>query len=341
MIQRDHANETITKNMKINLKYSVLVLAVSLVACSHKNKEDATTNSSIIRLASDSIAIHETINVKDWICTDRQLIIQSSDVDTFFYSYSWPDIKFQNSFGRKGSGPEEFVYPHLSTDRKDMIFVYDNATHTMTEYGWKENAFFINRQIKNSSKNLVSSLMAAFDNVFITKNATPNALSLSAIRFLKNKLETVSVFEVEKDLKGESSMHDFAVSNFQGNIALVYERSDRIRILKMDSNDQIHDVISVENPSKPNENIWFYSDVYCDEEYLYALYQGIDPSKIGPEFTSKVKVFDWSGELIVQFDLGRPIRKLLIDKDKKFLYALSPLVSEFIFRYNIADCGRL
>lgn len=333
--------KNLRKNMKINLKYSELVLAVSLIACSHKNKQDATMNSSIIRLTGDSIAINETINVNDWICTDRQLIIQSSDVDTFFYSYSWPDLKFQNSFGRKGGGPEEFVYPHLSTDRKDMIYVYDNATHTMTEFGWKENAFFINRQVKNNSKYLVSSLMAAFDNVFITKNANPNAISLSTLRFLKNRLETVSVFEVEKDLKGESSMHDFAVSNYQGNIALVYERSDRIRILKMDSNDQIHDVISEEKPSIPGDNIWFYSDIFCDEDYLYALYQGVDPSKIGPEFTSTVKVFDWSGKQIVQFELGRPIQKLLIDRDRKFLYALSPLFSEFIFRYNIADCGRL
>lgn len=321
--------------------FAVLVLTSFLIACSLKNKHDATPQTDIVQLVGDSIAIHETILVNDWVCTDQQLIIQSSDVDTFFYSYTWPDLKLQNCFGRKGSGPEEFVYPHLSTDGNSKLYVYDNATHAMTEYGRKEKTFFINRQVKNSSKEVVSKLLTINDSVFIIKTTTPNALYLRVLNCGKNKLETVSVFDVEKDLKGESSLHDFAVSNFQGNVALVYEHSDRIRILKMDSNYQIRDVISVENSSKSGDNTWFYSDVYSDGKCFYALYQGVDPSKIGLEFTSIVKVYDWSGKLIVQFGLDRPVQKVLIDKDRKYLYALSPLVSEFIYRYNIADCGRL
>lgn len=81
---------------------------MSISACSPGKKNPETAFAEPERLPVDSLSVEQIIRPRRFLPAGERMVVQTLE-DTVFYVYELPDFSFVGTFGRRGSGPDEFV----------------------------------------------------------------------------------------------------------------------------------------------------------------------------------------------------------------------------------------
>jgi hypothetical protein len=326
------------------MKNIIIILAAILFVllfgkCTSKSKDAFPNNENIILssedITSDSILINEIIDVNNWISIDNQIIIQTSVIDTFFFSYLLPDWQIYSTFGRKGQGPQDYLFPQMATDGNKKLYIYDNAKHDLVEYVLLENKFIIKDKIKNRNPVLIDKMLNIDEITFFIKENTPNEIKFKILANKNNELIKLSDFVVESDLRGDTPFNDFVIANYKKYIATAYIHKNQICLYQIKENNKIKTLTDFTKETEVNKDKYFYTDLCCNEKYIYALYQGLVPNLVTEQDRSAIIIYNWSGEAIKKLNLDRIINKIIIDRHSNYIYAISPYESDYIYKYRI------
>lgn len=76
-----------------------------------------------------------------------------------------------------------------------------------------------------------------------------------------------------------------------------------------------------------------YTSLVTNNDFIYVLFKGIDINKRNEESPGVVYVYDWSGNLVRKFDLGRHISRIRLDEVNNLVYAHNDLTDK-IYCYD-------
>ena len=135
----------------------------------------------------------------------------------------------------------------------------------------------------------------------------------------------------QKLVYGFNYYNQIVFSNISGNNMVIFRGDD-------------YGGIKAKNKSEfweSGNNVYYYSDLFSDDNYVYALYRG---APYNPEFSDNdfyyIEVFSWLGESIKRFKLpnGMQFSKGIITKeigDTRIIYLINPTEDQFLYKVTI------
>lgn len=269
----------------------------------------------------------------------------------FVNAFTYPDLKFLKSIGKKGSGPEELLdSENIRFDNQNNLWILDANQKKLicyTDSGQREILL---------SKSLIRTLDFDFynDSLFIVPDYTGN-YRYSIINSQGKVIENRCRIPVEKKLAKISnialaqawrSFIDYNPDN--GILAMATQLGEVIELYDV-KNDKIINIYygSAGEPLFRNrdgmaipDGIMGYSDIHVGTKYIYALFWGhkmndIRKGLIKHEGGDQIHVFDLKGNPVKTFKLDRNITGFDIDEENQIILALDVNSNQPLFKYNI------
>lgn len=266
-------------------------------------------------------------------------------------AFTYPELKFIKSIGKKGSGPEELLdSENIRFDKQNNLWLLDANRKKLicfTDTGQREILL---------SKSLIRTLDFDFykDSLFIVPDYTGN-YRYSIVNSQGIIVENRSSIPAKKKNARKSnialaqawrSFIDYNPDN--GILAMVTQLGEVIELYDV-RNDKIINTY-YGNSGEPvyrnregmaiPDGIMGYSDIHVGSKYIYALFWGqkmsdIRQGKIKYEGGDQIHVFDLKGNSIKTYKLERYITGFEIDEKNQIILALDVNSNQPLFKFNI------
>jgi hypothetical protein len=318
-----------------------LFLAISFVLvltnCSNKKEMEVKHISKPlfekqISLQADSVHISEAIYPYGWQLSGDQLIVLSvQNRDYFLYTFSVPDFKLLYKYGQYGQGPGEFIAVNwMNAIRENQLGLYDIPRLSMYLYDLKSDTLNICKIYKFNKwdKNLCKPytfIQQLTDSIFLLKADMKNETAIEVVNINSGAiLQTFQNLIIRKPGITYSAYYFEMASNAK-KLVLAYSRIDRLEIFQYDTKMNPSLIIGSDedqgDKEELNDYIRYYTRVLCDEKYIYCLYQG----KVEKELKkSYIEIYTFDGSPVIQIELDRYIKSILLDKTKNCIYGYNP-----------------
>lgn len=266
-------------------------------------------------------------------------------------AFTYPELKFIKSIGKKGSGPEELLdSENIRFDKQNNLWLLDANRKKLicfTDSGQREILL---------SKSLIRTLDFDFykDSLFIVPDYTGN-YRYSIVNSQGKIIENRSSIPVKKKNARKSniviaqawrSFIDYNPEN--GILAIVTQLGEVIELYDV-RNDKIINTYYGKSGEPVYRNregmaipdgIMGYSDVHVGSKYIYALFWGqkmsdIRQGKIKYEGGDQIHIFDLNGNPIKTYKLERYITGFEIDEKNQIILALDVNSNQPLLKYNI------
>ncbi|ADQ79716.1 hypothetical protein Palpr_1571 [Paludibacter propionicigenes WB4] len=311
--------------MNYNKLLQVFVLVLLLQSCVDTNKKLADFGAVSKKisgkvLSSGSVYMRYPFRVKQ---TDSTLVIMDLHGSDFYYhEFSYPQLKFKQSFAKPGIGPNEFLdAENIRFDKQGKFYCLDANKSLITIFDSDKND--TTARIKLSDK-LIRTLDFDIvnDSTFVVPDYTGKhrfnlinrkgqiTKSCFTIPSKRNKLSNVVLAQAWR------SFIDYNPSN--GVLAMVTQLGQVLEIYDLKKDSIINIVYGkADEPEFINKGgyaspcgIMGYSDVYVGKDKIYAIFWGKSFKDIENDPNSKD-----GGNLLQVFDLtGKPLRQYVLDK---------------------------
>lgn len=307
---------------------------------------------------SDSININEIIKPFSFIKLQDFVVITGDGHKDLFLVYSFPEFKFLYSFGSKGAGPMDYLWPTIvyGTDVNKFYF-YELSKQKLVFYNiTKEKADYLGeKRLKITKGNVFHSLYYVNDSLCIVKEQNPKSTILSMINTNTGKklhiLPNTFTDELIKTLGKEyySTFDDycFIYEPSNNNFSKVYYLIDRIETGKT-KNGKLFNKIAVGATKCPDfylysddpdnfdvrKNIIYYETAYATPRHIYALYtKRTWGNETGAHI---VDVFNWEGHRIRRLELDKNISNFFVDSTDSILCGFDITKDfDYIYKFKI------
>ncbi len=280
------------------------------------------------------------------------LIIASNTKDKMFNIFSLPDFKLVYSFGVKGGGPNEFVYPLLvQTDEEDKIcYIYEQTNEKLycITVGFK----LIKSDIKFPKGKIRESALRQIHVISNKEMLYASAASSGKKIFRFNSDSANSEIEINNlalDKKYNSWAAyegSFGVNKKKDRMVFAYNYFREIKFLNLDGTKERKLVLDYEKPRSGDAvtmlaptNMTYYWKIYPCNESVYFTYSGNTPvnwKKLmdkGEEFIY-IEQYNWNGVPLHKFKLDH-LGYFCVDEKRNKLYLISTVSEEPFYVYDI------
>jgi hypothetical protein len=278
--------------------------------------------------------------------------------DYFFYRQKVNQPEAFHLFGKRGQGPDEFIFPFsLQYLSDDLLGVYDAQTKQFSEVA-------LNQPEHPETKRISFSLMMNFKvlktqwNQYIGMGAYPDCMYMM---FDSSGLQVKPFFEYPyKDSDEKHIGNPVRSMAYQGKMvanpsatrfAYASSYADIIHFYRISFGD-IQLIQKIENrfcdyvPEEKNGGISApiqstnqngCVDLYATEKYVYLLYSG----KSFGEYQEKafegneVRMYDWSGNLLGEMALDIPCKFFCVSPDDQTMWAIAEIPEPTIVRFEL------
>lgn len=295
------------------------------------------------------------------LLTDSLLIVQDERGHSFFFHAlhrkSWD---LQSEFATKGNAPGELLYPSYSPHIKDnTLQVFDYNMRCINFYeieGSKvlfKNMRSFTRQIKNNAFirqciDIGDKYIATGDNGFFDQNQI--ALFDSSFNQPKTfERDLVLSSNKNENTKLKRELYNIYFLKTNPSMSFMVLASYKIGVLEIfdlekdpDNVRKINSLILTPPLDQENNTIYGFEDVFVTDNYIYALHNG-KSAKENPLLAKNIKVFDKSGDPVVQYNVGVDMRCLAVDEKQNIIYAIAYTEEEgfFLIEINITRLSQL
>jgi len=319
--------------MKKNSIFILIIIFLQSCA-SFDKREDCVYEKSVdfpkmINLNCKQIDLPATIEPMSWCLDDSLLYFRSSDTEYFFYTFRLSDFVLVDSCGRKGQGPDEWLFPRMATMSDGGLLVMDSSV---------KRGFY---RMKNKEIVKLASCRN-FDNIsdmHVYKypligymNFFPREVSWKFYD-IETGITKDSILYLDETNKGQALQQheffwDFATSD---RVVLAHLKRDQYTILQL-QNDTIGSVCIYQGDDYSNSlSEYYYGDVECSDKYIFLLSHKRQAE--GKLNSTEIEVYDYEGTPVCLLKLGIAAQHMLLDKPRQRLLLLSP-VDDYVY---IAD----
>lgn len=324
---------------------SVFISGVKEISAPEKTEELDMERIKCDEIYSEYIAVYDSLIISS--CPNAQ--------DYFFYVADLNNNKLLGSFMKKGQGPKEYLSlaPIRRIEKKGddiCALTYEPTRRELLEWN-------ISESIATGKDSVVSlgfyeepgdGLSLTYNGIYMIGNN--KYIGYLQGYFLKNKnIQDLPKYWI---LKGEKAVPEEEISfvkrkieNDQSIIAphslfasvwsINPDNSKIVNAMKWLEQINIMDIKTGNSDSyrvkgSPGEGIFKtrmedsklqYEDVVCNQNSIYALYIGSEPSKYEKGMDGQwIHEYDWNGDFIAKYHLQNPIVSLWLDSSSGILY---------------------
>ncbi len=346
-----------------------------LVECNKSGKQDdvikyisgfpAEVNLNPVKIKVSPILLSPS----NMCISDTFLIVSQNADDSMFSIFGLPDCKLLYRFGKKGRGPDEFIYSYPfqtlgSVNVDEGVFAVNNNVSDFQFYRIRD---LLNNNISPyktgslpSEYYNIRSMAYIGDSVII---AAPNADSINILKYNinSNKSTVISYYpdvfpKLHRDLKREVYGCLIKAKPDNSRYIVAYAHTGRIEFYNIKDKEPYKILIYKDFPSlKDNtglnnsstewnitpEQKFFCGYLAASNKYVFLGILGAKNSEIflkdGPNrsFIPEIHVFTWEGEPVTKIKLEKFFFLLAVDKNADYFYVIDDMIANEIRRYDL------
>jgi hypothetical protein len=299
-------------------------------------------------LSPDSVAIDVAVGIFGWkLANDQIIILSAQDRDYFLYAFSVPDFKLLYKYGKYGEGPDEFIAVNwLNTTKENQLGLYDIPRLSMYLYNLESDTLYRNKTFKfnqweNSLCKPYSFIQQLNDSVFLLKADMKEYTEIEVVDINSNTvLQTFRNLIIRKP-KTIYTTYYFGMAANEKNLVLAYKYMNRLEVFEYDTIMKPGLIIGSDRDQHElkrwEDYTTYYTQVLCDDNYIYGLYQGRKENEI---MNSYIEIYKFDGTPVLQIELDRYIYSIQPDKKRNCIYGYSPNNSfdfAYIYPFNFFE----
>lgn len=309
---------------------------------------------TIIDLIGQPIETREITRAIQLLVKDNFLIINNQREDSIFMIFELPHMKCVAAFGRRGRGPDEFVFPNIVKTEEDSIL------------------FYIYEQVNDKVYKVpVNNMKPAY---YITLPKQDRGTGDKQVQFIDNKVayycastetgKEIYYFNIDS-LPDEKSIINLAIPKYKGSwttyigdfgtnvhfgrIAYAYKYFKRLKIIDIKNLDQkdiifdVKEIVKGQNDLQTLEptNITHFWGMSPCEKYFWMLYSGRTPVDVQQDNRSNkkyifVEQYDWNGNPEKKYKLD-DWGYFCVDEKNETLYLSSTASIFSLLKYDLSD----
>lgn len=308
--------------IRFTSKYFFLLVLIMQVGCSDSDKspewdlckEKPNCFLREYSIPTQSISIDAALSIDEWLLDDTLVVCTTYKNAYCFYRLCVNNFHLVDSLGKRGSGPDEFIFPHISSYSSGVYCVIDNG---------KNKSYFINQDS-------ITQIQTKNQNILITAPQFINYPIIGHVEDLRSKKiwrkQNILTGEILDSLciervKGSAMSEDLYWSHFGDKVVLGFLNQNQFAIGTPDNAAMMHWTLFTGNTQ--TEKL-YYSDVVCGEKCFYLLsQQQVDMKKKSGH--SMIEIYDMKGQPLACIDLDIIARRMLVDEKNRKIILLSPL----------------
>lgn len=322
----------------------IISLAILVLSCKQKNHNYPVSEISFKKQVDIS---YKEINIdfylsypKSLLLTDSFIVIQDDRGHDYFYhvlNRNTGQLEFE--FAKKGNGPNEVLstsinpmvdqqensFQFFDRDRRNInnynlftnIMSYESVGNKVADYGlWAHNFFTVGNYYLSLGMNgkFEYKPLAIFD-----KSLKLTGMFGEYPFFSSDEKKNKELLELYRHI------YFFRISNDKRKAIFASYTMGLFQIF--DLTELPHKVTTVKSIQltplfTSNENIWGFEDVYVSNNYAYLLHNG-QASTANQYYSTSIKVFDWEGTPIADYNTEVSMRCIAIDEDEEVIFAIA------------------
>ncbi len=330
---------------KIHLATAIF-LVFAVISCSVSGRKYEGSFKEYVPLQADSIRIDQIIKIDSWTRAGDKAVVFSPLSENVFYVYKLPEFSFLYSLGQKGEGPGDFSdfmkFPDGNIMNNDL-YVYDIGSSQGPVY-------VISLSDTSYTQKRISGIRKGF-NYIVSDSVWISYIPVSVDYADMSVKGRMSIWdghgrEIEKrQLLTHTGQFGFTYRDMQNKSGLIL-RGDTYNKAGVTTNGKklavyYPDVFRMElyklNPDGSLEFEKFYGETYTldqlngmdmenrkkgeglamlrsTDDYIYAFKYEYANNGDGREpVRSYLEIYDWEGQGIAKYDLGRYFDKYIVD----------------------------
>lgn len=296
----------------------LLLMLIMQVGCSDSDKlhdwdlceEKSSDFFQKYSIQTRSISTDAILSIDEWLLDDTLVVCATHKNEYCFYRLHVDSFHLIDSLGKRGNGPDEFVFPQISSHSSGVYYVIDNG---------RNKSYFMN-------KDNITPIRTKKQNGLI---AAPRLINYPIVGHVENmqskkvwKKQNILTGEILDSLCIESAMsEDLYWSCFGDKVVIGFLNQNQFAVGTQENEEMMCWTLFAGYTQK---NKLYYSDVVCGENCFYLLSQQQVDMRGGSGY-STIEVYDMKGRPLVCIDLDIVARRMLIDEKNKRVMLLSPL----------------
>lgn len=271
----------------------------------------------------------------------------------FFHWYRLPDFRYLVSMGPLGSGPGEFVYPHLvqACTKAAGGYLYETTTEKLYSADTTGVLKQMPVEFKKQKENAYSDrqiVVATPDTLYSVDNVRGGkALFRTLLKGDSTVTEQIYNLSFSKKHRGWAAyIGDFAMSPSGNRLVYAYKYFRKLVVMDKEARtvrDISFDAEGVD--AKDNvktlgpDNVTYYWGISATDTHFFLVYSGRTPLKVGQE-TNKgdgyifVEQYDWAGTPVARYRLNHWGR---VFSDGTTLYQLCAKYDDPLILYTLPE----
>jgi len=325
----------------------ICILSLTLIMLSCKKSDSEIIRSSKVIFPRVAELSYKTLPTDFLLAfpmcillTDSHLIIQDEyGHDFFFHAINRTSGELDYEFGGKGNGPGEMTFITWSSfyDKlKNEIQSYDSNSKRLCLFNQNEHTANSTNFVDISVKyNLFVQNLIDLDTCYLSTGMNGDFNKHRFVVFdksleLTGKSGHYPVLDAHEGTNKELLNYVFKipfwrVSPNKKHLLFASHDIGLMEIFELDSLPKVNTVKSLlltEPMKNDRENIIGFEDVHVTDNFIYALHNGKTAAENSGSSKS-IKVFDWEGNPVIEYNVGIDMRCLAVDEEKNIIYAVA------------------
>ncbi|MDR0680724.1 MAG: TolB-like 6-bladed beta-propeller domain-containing protein [Dysgonamonadaceae bacterium] len=310
-------------------KYLLLLFLIVTINACNNNKKPIIEEQKLIagKVLSDKIFSPDfMIRVND------KLVISSSLSDTMLYIYSLPSLKYLNSFGTKGLGPEDFqLFPMFCESSNSSLYVWGYSPITIKKFMIDNNGYpNLENLIRLPKYEVFNNMYIINDSVFIYY--LPDLLKTVKFNLINNN--DLDAIQMKKDDHNESFFYinrGFIAAN-DSFLLYGYLFKKQINIYRIQDFKLHKKIVGDYEFQKPvlgdfNAPV-YYKKIIAGQKFFYALCNdNLNKDVI-------MEVYNYDGLPVKRFTFDISPQLFVIDEEHSTIYGYNGEYEDYLLYYK-------
>ncbi|GHT65319.1 hypothetical protein AGMMS50239_24800 [Bacteroidia bacterium] len=277
---------------------------------------------SVIQTAPEILAPEQLFILND------QIWLYQGKKDLLFDVFNLHDCSYLFSTGKKGQGPDEFIFPMGTTIqiKNNHITIFDNFVMKTVEV-LPDNSLHTIKSDKIFDRFPVNGFVKLNDSLYCAfADCATGTTGVYEYRLKNNASKEEVKFSdypnlTEKKYEGDQRCqiyYKYLVSNpSQGKFAAFYAYFKYFRIYNISGKLEKEIHVNINPYQTDNVEDWekreiYYGRAFATEKYIYA-----------PCSADEIQVWDWNGIPIIQYFLDKEFFTFAVSEEEQKLYVVS------------------
>ncbi|GHT72097.1 hypothetical protein FACS189455_4980 [Bacteroidia bacterium] len=310
-------------------KYLFLLSFIVILNACNNSKNPVIEEKKLIasKILSDKVFSPDfMIKIND------KLVISSSLSDTMLYVYSLPSLRYLNSSGTKGNGPEDFqLFPMFCESSDNSVYIWGYDPITIKKFSIDNNGYL-------NIKNLIKlPKYEAFNNMHIINDSLfiyylPDLLKIVKYDLRNNK--DLDVIQMKKDDHNESFFYINRGSIAANDSFLLYgylfkKQIDIYRMRDFGIQKKIVGNYKFQKPVLGDFNTpVYYRKIIAGQKFFYTLCN----ENLNKEVI--MEVYNYDGLLLKKITFDIPPQLFVVDEEHSAVYGYNDKYEDYLLYYK-------